>query len=334
MSLIRIKEFVSENNGSLYNYNQEGFLVLDCTGRYIKWIPPLDSNNTTDDVIQQLQFFFSSEIHANRNISNERISFEKITCLDVDLYVCADLNQQTNFLTELENILIDKSIILRFHFNAGCDDCVKYLSPIVKTFHDLINKSHLTLQLHGFFESIKGYSMEFLFNNHIQLYHVDNDLEFSSFSQNAVKDLAEFGFRVPIVWYVSSQNIDSIITRIDESMAINYNSGFSLPLASESLFNDRPKNPSQSKYLKLLTEVYKKYPFYDDVLYPLNFTHWNSLVGRPCDQSSFYRWNYESKKISIAPLQVVSDQVKLFFFRLFLWQRWIVLSLSNKESCP
>lgn len=90
----------------------------------------------------------------------------------------------------------------------------------------------------------------------------------------ALREFSRFGFRAPVAWHVHANNITEIEDRLPETLDSNYSSGFSLPLASCSPYyridEGRPELPDAAEYCRLLVRTYRQYPYYDDVLFPLN----------------------------------------------------------------
>jgi hypothetical protein len=96
----------------------------------------------------------------------------------------------------------------------------------------------------------------------------------SPWDPDVVSDLAEFGIRVPIVWYVHDGNIDAIADLLEASLVANYESGIALPLACESIYHraesDAPVLADRSDdYLRLLHRAYRDFPHADDQLAPI-----------------------------------------------------------------
>ena len=89
-----------------------------------------------------------------------------------------------------------------------------------------------------------------------------------------LRSFSELGFRTPIEWYVHKGNIQAFEEQIPNLLVTNYSSGFSLPLISRNPYykfgTGFPSLPDALEYCQLLTRSYKQYPYYDDVLSPLD----------------------------------------------------------------
>jgi hypothetical protein len=178
----------------------------------------------------------------------------------------------------LKGLSINQIVNCTLTFQTPPQDWKVILNPIVSNLQDQIGKSAIKLILCGPFASVSEEVKDFFLQYNVHLKHV-NDLGNADLSANqetckVINEFAERGFLIPIVWHVHQNNVNVILGVVDEAMHINYNSGFSLPLISHSPYYaeyDREFHLPQSRdYLKLLTEVYKKYPFYDDILFPLS----------------------------------------------------------------
>jgi hypothetical protein len=77
-----------------------------------------------------------------------------------------------------------------------------------------------------------------------------------------------------IEWYVHAGNLTEFEERIPDLLLESFSSGFSLPLVSANPYYQFapgfPALPEASQYCQLLVRNYKQYPYYDDVLSPLN----------------------------------------------------------------
>lgn len=96
----------------------------------------------------------------------------------------------------------------------------------------------------------------------------------SLWDPDVVSDLAEFGIRVPVVWYVHDGNIDAIADLLEAALVANYESGIALPLACESIYHraesDAPVLADRGDdYLRLLHRAYRDFPHADDQLEPI-----------------------------------------------------------------
>lgn len=93
-------------------------------------------------------------------------------------------------------------------------------------------------------------------------------------NENTLKSLSEFGFRAAIEWYVHAQNMELFQQQIESLLVANFSSGFSLPLVSQNPFyrfgSGFPQLPDALEYCQLLSDCYRRFPYFDDMLFPLN----------------------------------------------------------------
>ncbi len=106
--------------------------------------------------------------------------------------------------------------------------------------------------------------------------------EASAIRAEALRDLARFGLRVPLVCYVHADNIGLCSALLEEGLLCNEHSGFALPLVfchpHYSFGGEDPALPDPDTYISLLSQCFREYPYYDDVFFPVN--ELASLVGR------------------------------------------------------
>jgi hypothetical protein len=204
------------------------------------------------------------------------------------------------------------------------------LSPVLNFFEAEIKENRIRFQLCGSFEKLDDSVKNFLFIHQFHLYCVADSATCSHPLRNTITDIAKYGFSIPCIWYVDEKNVEQILSAIDEIMNINLHSGFALPLSSERFFKKDTANPSRAKYLQLMTEVYCKYSYYDDVLYPLNDILQRSLNKRL--SVSVYRWDFGNSAFQRVERDLTIDKIHDFLYRAFLWQRWIVHKTYQNEK--
>lgn len=106
----------------------------------------------------------------------------------------------------------------------------------------------------------------------------------------ALRALSEFGFRVPVVWYVSEESLSSVREELPRLLAASCYSGVAIPLVCVSPFykfaNGYPRLPDAIEYSELVVDCYQTYPHYDDTFFPLAeladlvaFGSWNETLG-------------------------------------------------------
>jgi hypothetical protein len=107
-------------------------------------------------------------------------------------------------------------------------------------------------------------------------------------------------------------------------MHYNYNSGFSLPLYSHSIFlaNKTTKPLNSNKYLSLLVDVYSNYDSYDDLLFPLNVFLRKSFNLDKHDFRRHYVFSANGKSLKLHNPTSIEKRAESFFVKLFVWQRW------------
>jgi len=140
--------------------------------------------------------------------------------------------------------------------------------------------------------------MEAFFNLGVRLKYASGWVNGGSKDQIAAVDagvlrkLSEFGFRVPIEWYVHENSMQLFEAQIQNLLITNFSAGFSLPLVSQNPYYrfepDFPNLPEAVAYCQFLARNYKEYPHFDDVFYPLNILAllikqggWSSILNLP-----------------------------------------------------
>jgi hypothetical protein len=93
-------------------------------------------------------------------------------------------------------------------------------------------------------------------------------------SADALRSLARFGLRTPLVCYVHGGNVGRVRSLIEEGLELNEYSGFSLPLVfyhpHYRFAPDQPAPPDPVTYRELLAEAYADFPCYDELFSPVN----------------------------------------------------------------
>jgi hypothetical protein len=81
-----------------------------------------------------------------------------------------------------------------------------------------------------------------------------------------------------------------------------------------------------------MVDVYHKYPYYDDVLYPLSDILQRSVNNQQHLSTLDYQWNSKN----LAFLEIVRnpniDKIHDFLYRALLWQRWVVQKTYQVSS--
>lgn len=89
---------------------------------------------------------------------------------------------------------------------------------------------------------------------------------------DSLRDLARYGFRIPILFYVHAENLDRAAEVVDRGLRLNEHSGFALPAIFHHPEYDpatSPPPPSASAYAELLARLYHEFPDYDDIFQPI-----------------------------------------------------------------
>jgi hypothetical protein len=89
---------------------------------------------------------------------------------------------------------------------------------------------------------------------------------------DALRDLARYGFRIPIRYYVHAGNQGHAAEVVDEGLRLNEYSGFSVPAIFHHPEYDpsaSPPPPSAVAYAELLARLYYDFPDYDDIFQPI-----------------------------------------------------------------
>jgi len=313
---LQLKHIISQNNGHLYDYGKDGFIVTDLSAKEMLHLP-LDEKNS----IERVEQFFSDI--SRQQVDQNETAAKPVTWFDVGIPFLSDAKQMAACGKAIMEMVEHHSIIVKIHFDKDPISWQDLLSPFIESLQEEMKKGVVKLQLYGTFARMKTHAMDFLFDNRIQIYYVSKTPT-SKRSFNNIYSLAEYGFRVPCVWYVDKKNIDLIPSLIVEAMEWNYDAGFSLPLASERIVGCTKNNPSNVDYLRLILNVYKKYQCYDDVFYPMNMALLESIGATRDSRVRTWRWNGEHSSFYEHVNDSSIDRIRNILRRSFVWQRHIV----------
>jgi len=95
---------------------------------------------------------------------------------------------------------------------------------------------------------------------------------------DAIRRMSEIGLRIPVLFFVHRENIDTAIDDASQLLDVTYHAGVGFePLCSHPLFNLDFYDllPSGAHYAQFLTNAYRRFTHYDDVFEPIA-----SLVDR------------------------------------------------------
>jgi hypothetical protein len=241
--------------------------------------------------------------------------------------------------------LNDNYVILTIHFDKPPSNWQNLLEPFQNIVNISPNKNKLRVHISGTFKNISDSEKEYLFQNNYTLEYVHDTISdlccIKSDTKDTITELAEYGFCIPFVWYVDKLNIANILSLIDEALFLNYNSGFLLPCVDENIFiseTQKQKNiPSKTEYIELLIDTYEKYPYYDQMLYPLNIFLHQSLPSGWVNPIQRYNYDPLLNQMTLYLSSPFFNEVEDFFIRSFLWQRWYAyqenLSTAKTDAC-
>jgi hypothetical protein len=324
---------VHSYGGALYDYGEDGYLIVQKTGKQILHIPALSDSNVNSEQISNITDFF------NQNQVSENAKTEIYSYAFIDINCCDIKNPQIleNILDTTKKLLKDCLVYLRFHFDIPQMSWREFFQNFIKCCRDSFNEKMPVFHLCGHFALTSESDKDFLFSNCFRLYYAhDPTLEHQPFSdedKKIVEDLAEYGFRIPFLWYVHQKNTDRIVDIIDEGMKINYNSGFAIPPVCDSFFPIAETIPLFDKYLQLLINVYEKYPYYDEVLFPLNLLLKKHLSKSLMADNYFFRMKCLSHSLEKFEINDFTMQIYKFWNKAFLWQEWKVLQTYSPPEC-
>jgi hypothetical protein len=328
MFLKKISNIITENEGQLFDYGQDGILILDKSGKKIYHLPSIENECVLSESLEKLRVFFENAKSFNPETNN--IPSKKLVCIDIDITAVDDIRQRKMFFEALNKIFIQYNILLRIHFEIAPQNLIDLLTILCNELKIYVDEHRINFQLHGYLPDFQENEQEFLFDNNFGLFHVQDSFTLSKEFQNNVIKLTEFGFRILFVLYVSEQNIHQIFDAIEKSMEYNAFSGFLLPLESERFFRKSISDPHSSDYLQLLLSVYQKYPFYDDIIYPLCITREASLASPAIPMLNF-QWDPAISELQIKEENANKLHIHALLFKLFLWQRWVVFQSYLKR---
>jgi hypothetical protein len=334
MNTSQLEKIVKEYQARLFDYQTNGFLIFDVSGKHIFHIP----QNIMEKHIRELAVFLKEK--AEQETSNHHVPAKKLLFLDTTFSLFESENNLQQFTNILQAELENSSIHLKIHFLAPPDHWQQQTETLFRKLQkNILEDKNLQVIFSGTFGEITNSDKQFLFDNHIHLEYVhelNEECVFSSETKDVIKDIAEFGFQVPFVWYVNQSNLSQIPKIIDEAMFINYNSGFMLPTVDEQkellVCSSEHLSPTYEKYLTFLSQIYKKYPYYDDMLYPLNVSLYQSLPDGLTHPPQQYFYDTKRGQLKSRKYSHLFTKTTYFFARLFLWQRWMVYQTYKSMS--
>lgn len=167
-----------------------------------------------------------------------------------------------------------------FHFRRPPEDWSETTTSIERLREALQNNRQFTIRLSGPFDELDDQNLESMFRLGVQLRYVtgfanpDTHADSIVVNKAAITKITEFGFQVPMAFYVSRENIERIEESITEWLSVSHYGGFSIPLISNhpsytfSKFD--PPLPNAREYCQLLVRLYKKFSHFDMTLAPIS----------------------------------------------------------------
>ena len=347
MNRARLDSLVAAYHVHIFDYEDDGLLLFDPTGSYVSHL-----TDTSDKQIQEVENWLQSlVVKKSGQDESQIINKVKCTCgvcdadtqstgrgtmtIDVKLEVLDSEDVAAAFWKTVLKESQSRNVIVRFQYRVVPGTWTKQFQSTQKLCADSIMENSIKIVLSGPLQPFTDDDRTFISEWFIQLEYVHDLLaesfRFSEQTQYAVSQIAGLGFRLPFVWYVDNHVVDNLLSVMDEAMSLNYHSGFSVPTYYYNMFENNVNAHSLSaiNYLRMLTTVYKQYPFYDDLLFPLNDILLRSMtLGRDdFHQRVFY--DARSRTLTQYSNGPVESRISQFFTRLFLWQRWTV----SKGQC-
>jgi hypothetical protein len=340
----RLNALASEHNALLFDYDSDGILVVN-SNNFIHHLA-----NLSDEQIESARLFLlqsiqpSEKIHGNQICTGVKMDcdavsrrmMEKISkdhplrnhlTIDTKDDILKDSEEISFLIQAILSEIESSDVILRFHFALPPKSWVESLQSAIELLAEPIKNKTIQIILSGPFELFSHEDYQFIVENniHLEFVHdlVADSYGFSEQTRFIVPYLAEMGFRFPFVWYVDNRIIDKILSVIDEAMYLNFHSGFSLPAFQYSLHSQSVPftDLAYNRYLQLLVDVYERYRFYDDILYPLNDIQILSLKPGCNDFVRRDYYDHRIRKTRAFPRTDVTEKIESFFLHSFLWQR-------------
>jgi len=349
----QLETLVAENEAHLFDYQEDGFLLFAKDGLRVHHL-----EDFTDETLQAARDFLGYTLSDNTQTEGKNLTdpecdgvccnskkedgvpeaIEQMYTVDIRLDVLLSPDTVLVLNDTISNTINTNitQILLRFQFQEPPDSWTKLLGSFCSHWQEMRDKKRLLITLSGVFCELSDEDFAFIVKHDIQLEYVCPFVEgassFSEESKAVIFQIAGQGLRLPIVWYIDENTVNKVLPLIDEAMFLNFNSGFSVPLARYSLFADAMHEPDEESYLSFLADVYERHIFYDDVLFPLNFVLINTLKMDKTDFWQIMTFDPVLATFSPVPASELDSSVFAFFSRLFLWQRWESASACSQSN--
>ena len=292
MSTPTLTDIVRAHEGVLVDYQQDGLLLLDRSGQYLKYLPPDAEASQREDALQ-----FLSEVtvrtrlqKGQNNGSPQSGEFLGIT-VNLTLDSISDERECEGTALLVRGLAEKQRVHVVVYFREPPVKWETALEEFFAGLNDLLACERVDLLIVGPFVKMEESSKQSLMDHNVRLLFMHSPIaggaRESEAAREVIYDIADFGFRVPVAWQIHAENVRTVRATIDEEMYANYTSGFALPLILYSPFyeciQDTYRLPQTQDYLELLADVYKSYPFYDDVLFPLSALATGAYRGGVCN---------------------------------------------------
>lgn len=283
-----LRPLVEERGGVLLDSEDRELLVLDRFARGVLPLPrSLESPLQIDTVLSLVDRLYTraQELASRKPRFTVHATIEDI-CDSEEIR--SGLGWLLTYLTQATNCE------LVIHFSRPAEQWVPFLRWLYaavgrcKTLRD-----HVIL--YGPFNLLDETVQEVFFGLGVRLGFVvgwwsgSDPRDANRIRSEVLRELAQYGFRIPVVCYVHADNIGLAQSLIEESLALNEHSGFSLPLVFHhphySFMDGQPELPEPADYCRLLKQIYQEIPYYDDVFFPVNELAWLVGHGGWCPES-------------------------------------------------
>jgi hypothetical protein len=273
---VDIRELLQKQDGLAVDYGDDGMILLDRSGRCLKHI---QVNKDASVEIERFLADADSDHAPEQKRKGESIARHEFIAVVVTVFLESIAAESTcvGVASLIKSLAAGQPVIVRVFFQQPPACWRASLDDFYSALGDLIGQERVKLTLYGAFGSIDNSAKEFLmeYKTHlVYVYNPDDEAARIPHVLETICDIADFGFRMPVAWYIHAENIDKVRALIDDNMCANYSSGFALPLIAHSPYYDGFKNtlqlPASRDYLELLVDVYKRFPFYDEVVYPVS----------------------------------------------------------------
>jgi hypothetical protein len=264
-----LTELTTAHRGFILNRPDGGVLVSDRTGRYVVSIdlPTLPEEQVETARSELRECLAIAEAHTE----DERITFELHTTVEA-IHRSPEVR---NSLPQLmEGLLELGQVDLCLSFSRPPENwyLVTHLLVLLLTRHPPL-LGHI--QMNGPFGPLEERLKELLSLHAIALGITAGWSPAGPvrFDPAVVRDLARFGFRTPLSFYVTAANLPEAAAAVAAGLKANEHSGFALPAAFYHPDYDPSRHeppPTAAEYALLLAQAYRDFPHYDETFFPVS----------------------------------------------------------------